>query len=68
MSGQARFVVLLAAVSALVPLGGAAVVQGVNEGNPGAVMGGGVLLLTAVAGLLVLGRIIVLLERRRSRR
>jgi hypothetical protein len=68
MGGQARFVLLLAAVGALLPLGGTVLVRGFAAGEPAALLAGLVMVLTAVAGLLVLGRIVVLLERRRTDR
>ena len=68
MSGQARFVLLLAAVGALLPLGGAVLVRGFGAGDPISILAGVALVLTAIAGLLVLGRTVVLLERRRAER
>ena len=68
MSGEARFVLLLAAVSALLPLGGAVLIRGFGAGEPFLIFGGVALVLTAIAGLLVLGRTVVLLERRRAER
>ena len=68
MSGQARFVLLLASVSALLPLAGVVLVRGVHQGQPLAVLAGVALGLTALAGLLVLGRTIVVFEQRRARR
>lgn len=68
MSGQARFVLLLAAVGALLPLGGAVLLRGFAAGEAAPILAGMVLVLTAIAGLLVLGRIVVLVERRRTDR
>lgn len=68
MSGRSRFVLLLAAVSALLPLGGAVLVRGFEAAEPASILAGLVLILTAIAGLLVLGRTVVLLERRRTDR
>ena len=68
MSGQARFVLLLAAVSALLPFGGAVLVRGLAAGEPASILAGVVLALTTSAGLIVLGRTVVLVERQRRDR
>lgn len=68
MSGQARFVVLLAAVSALLPLAAALLVAGIGSGGPAAIVGGVVLGATGLLGLVALARVVVVVERGRAGR
>jgi hypothetical protein len=68
MGLPARFVALLAAVSALLPLAGALLVSGVRGDSAPAILGGVIVAAAGLVGLAVLVRVVVVMERRRGTR
>lgn len=68
MSLPQRFVVLLGAVSALLPLSAWLLITGIGDGSILALLGGGALAAAGLFGLLALGRAVVVVERHRTSR
>ncbi len=68
MSFRQRFLVLLAVVSALLPLSTWLLVKGLGDAEPLAVLGGTVGAALALFGLLALARVVIVVEQGRSRR
>ncbi len=68
MSFRQRFLLILAVVSALLPLSAWLLVYGLGTAEPLAVLGGTAASALALLGLLALGRVVLVVERNRGRR
>jgi hypothetical protein len=63
LSPQRRLLILVAAVSALIPLSAVMLVQGFGEGRLTAVLAGLVFACAGIFGLISVGRLVVVLGR-----
>ena len=68
MTAQRRLLILVGAVSALLPLSGVLVVGGIGSGQLPAILVGGLFGVAGLFGLVALGRLVVVLERGRVMR
>jgi hypothetical protein len=65
LTPQRRLLILIGAVSALLPLSGVLLANGIGEGQLSPILFGSVFGAAALFGLVALGRMIVVLERGR---
>ncbi len=68
MSFRHRFLLLLAVVSALLPLSAWLLAKGLGKGEPFIILGGVAASALALLGLLALGRVVIMAEGHRGRR